>query len=63
MQAGSLGLLDAIDDRNTKRGAEFRAYARKTIRHKITTANEKMAKLGQQHRETAFAEILPIPGT
>ena len=60
MQAGSLGLLDAIDDRNTKRGAEFRAYARKTIRRNITTANEKMAKSGQQHRETALAEIPPL---
>ena len=60
MQAGSLGLLDAIDDRNTKHGAEFRAYARKTIRRNITTANEKMAKSGQQHRETVLAEIPPL---
>ena len=59
MQAGSLALFDAIDNGNTKRGAEFRAYARKTIRRRISTANKKIAA-SDQHGETALAEIAPF---
>ncbi|MCY3744069.1 MAG: sigma-70 family RNA polymerase sigma factor [Candidatus Poribacteria bacterium] len=60
MQAGSLGLLKAIDDGDTKRGAEFRTYARQTIRRSISTFNEKMAKSRQQLRETPLTEIPSI---
>lgn len=35
MQVSSLGLLKAIDGKDTRRGAEFRSYARKTIRSNI----------------------------
>ena len=59
MQAGSLALFDAIDNGNTKRGAEFRAYARKTIRRSISTANKKITA-SKQHGETALAEIAPF---
>ena len=59
MQAGSLGLFDAIDNGDTKRGAEFREYARRTIRRSISAANEKISKAGQ-HSETALAEIAPF---
>ena len=59
-QAGSLGLLKAIDDEDTKRGAEFRTYARKTIRRSISTFNEKMAKSKQRSREMPLTEIPPV---
>ena len=59
MQAGSLGLFDAIDNGNAKRGAEFRAYARKTIRRSISTANKKIAE-SEQDGEAALAEIEPF---
>ena len=59
MQAGSLGLFDAIDNGDTKRGAEFREYARRTIRRSISAANEKTSKAGQ-HTETTLAEIAPF---
>ena len=59
MQAGSLGLFDAIDNGNAKRGAEFRTYARKTIRHRISTANEKITE-SQQHGETTLVEVAPF---
>jgi RNA polymerase sigma factor (sigma-70 family) len=57
MQAGSLGLLKAIDDGDTKRGTAFRTYARQTIRRSISTFNEKMAKSRQQPREIPLTEI------
>ncbi len=60
MQAGSLGLLEAIDDGDAKRGAEFRAYARKTIRRSINTFNKDTTKSGQ-HREMPIAEIPLVP--
>ena len=60
MQAGSLALLKAIDYGDTKRGAEFRAYARKTIRYSISTFNQKMEKARQQPREMPLSEILPV---
>ena len=56
MQAGSLALFDAIDNGNAKRGAEFRAYARKTIRRRISTANAKIIESGQ-HGQTTLLEI------
>ncbi len=59
MQAGSLGLFDAIDNGDKKRGAEFREYARRTIRRSISAANEKIKK-AEQHSETAIAEIAPF---
>ena len=58
MQAGSLALLKAIDDGDTKRGAEFRTYARKTIRRGISTFNEKMPQSKQGSREMSLTEIL-----
>ncbi len=58
-QAGSLALFDAIDNDNAKRGAEFRAYARKTIRRRISAANEKITEPGQ-HGKTTFLEIAPF---
>ena len=57
MQAGSLGLFDAIENGDTKRGAEFREYARRTIRRSISAENEKMAKSRQQPREVPLTEI------
>ncbi len=59
MQAGSLGLFDAIDNGGTKRGAEFREYARKTIRRSISTANERIVE-SEQHGEITLAEIAPF---
>ena len=60
MQAGSLGLLKAIDNGDTKRGAEFRTYARQTIRRSITAFNKKVAKSRQQPHEMPLTEIPPI---
>ena len=59
MQAGSLGLFDAIDNGDTKRGAEFREYARRTIRRSISAASEKIKK-AEQYNETVIAEIAPF---
>ena len=56
-QAGSLGLFDAIDNGDTKRGAEFREYARRTIRRSISTANEKIAKAGQHSEIAPFLDF------
>ena len=61
MQAGSLGLLKAIDDSDTKRGTEFQTHARKTIRSSISTFKKKTAKSKQQQGRIALAEMLPIP--
>ena len=60
MQAGSLGLLKAIDNRDTKRGAAFRTYARQTIRRSIKAFNEKVATSEQQPPEMPLTEIPPI---
>ena len=60
MQVGSLGLLKAIDDSDTKRGTDFLSYARKTIRSNINTFNKRMAK-AQQHAEFRLADAHPIP--
>ena len=61
MQVGSLGLLKAIDDSDTKRGTEFRSYARKAIRSNINTFNKKTTKTQQGHTELRLPEVHPIP--
>ena len=61
MQMGSLGLLKAIDDSDTKRGTEFRAYARKAIRSNINTFNKRTMKAQQRQAEFSLAESHPIP--
>ena len=61
MQVGSLGLLKAIDDSDTKRGTEFRSYARKAIRSNINIFNKKTTKAHQPQTEFRFAEAHPIP--
>ena len=61
MQVGSLGLLKAIDNNDTKCGTEFQAHARKTIRSSISTFKKKTAKSNQQQGEMSLAEMLPIP--
>jgi RNA polymerase sigma factor (sigma-70 family) len=61
MQMGSLGLLKAIDDSDTKRGTEFRAYARKAIRSNINTFNKRTMKAQQRQTEFSLAESHPIP--
>ncbi len=48
IQVGSLGLLKAIDNSNTKRGPEFRTYARKTIRNSISTFKGETAESPEQ---------------
>ncbi len=60
MQAGSLGLLEAIDDGNTKRGAEFKAHARKTIRRSINTFNKELKQSNQQYREISLTELSSV---
>ena len=55
IQAGSLGLLKAIDDSNTKRGSEFRASARKMIRNSISTFNEETVEPPKQDKT-----LLPV---
>ena len=60
-QVGSLGLLKAIDDSDTKRGTEFRSYARKAIRSNINIFNKKTTKAHQPHTGFRFAEAHPIP--
>ena len=61
MQMGSLGLLKAIDDNDTKRGTEFRTYARKAIRSNINTFNKKAVKAQQRQVEFALVETHHIP--
>ena len=61
MQAGSLGLLKAIDDSDTKRGVEFRAYARKRIHHSINTFKKKVAKSEQRQAEFLPEEMFRNP--
>ena len=56
-QAGYLGLLKAIDNRDANSNSEFQAYARKTIGRSITRANKKIAESKQQFLETAPTEI------
>ena len=58
---GSLGLLKAIDDSDTKRGTEFQAYARKAIRSNINTFNKKTAKAQQRQADFPLVEARPIP--
>ena len=60
-QIGSLGLLKAIDDSDTKRGTEFQAYARKAIRSNINTFNKKTAKAQQRQADFPLVEARPIP--
>ena len=60
MQAGSLGLLEAIDNGDIKRGAEFKAHARKTIRRSIRTFNKEMGHSDQQQREISLAELSSV---
>lgn len=60
-QIGSLGLLKAIDDSDTKRGTEFQAYARKAIRSNINTFNKKTAKGQQRQADFPLVEARPIP--
>ena len=61
MQVGSLGLLKAIDDSGTKRGTEFRTYARKAIRSNINTFNKKTMKMQQRCPQFRLAESHRIP--
>ncbi|MYC78054.1 sigma-70 family RNA polymerase sigma factor [Candidatus Poribacteria bacterium] len=61
MQVGSLGLLKAIDDSGTKRGTEFRTYARKAIRSAINTFNKKAAQAQQRQTTATLTEAHPIP--
>ena len=60
MQAGSLGLLEAIDDGDIKRGADFKAHARKTIRRSIRTFKKEMGQSEQQQREISLAELSSV---
>ena len=61
MQVGGLGLLKAIDDSGTKRGTEFRTYARKAIRSNISTFNKKTTKVRQRQAGFPLAEAHRIP--
>ena len=56
IQAGSLGLLKAIDNSDTKRGPQFRTYARKTIRNSISTFNGKTAASSAQGETPVLTE-------
>ena len=60
MQAGSLGLLEAIDDGDIKHGVDFKAYARKTIRRSIRTFKKEMGQSDQQQREISLAELSSV---
>ena len=60
MQAGSLGLLEAIDDGDIKHGAEFKAHARKTIRRSIRTFKKEMGQSDQQRREISLVELSSV---
>ena len=55
IQAGSLGLLKAIDDSNTKRGSEFRTSARKMIRNSINSVNGETVEPTEQGKT-----LLPV---
>ena len=59
IQAGSLGLLKAIDDSSTKRRSEFRAHARKMIRNSISVSNEEMVESPEQGK-TALPVEAPL---
>lgn len=61
MQIGSLGLLKAIDGSDTKRGTEFRTYARKAIRSNINTFNKKTTEAQQERVEFPLTETYQIP--
>ena len=60
MQAGSLGLLEAIDDGDIKHGADFKAHARKTIRRSIRTFKKEMGQSDQRQREISLAELSSV---
>ena len=60
MQAGSLGLLEAIDDGDIKRGADFKVHARKTIRRSIRTFKKEMGQSDQQQHEISLAELSSV---
>ena len=60
MQAGSLGLLEAIDDGDLKRGSEFKAHARKIIRRSIRIFNKEMGQSDLQQREISLAELSSV---
>ena len=60
MQAGSLGLLEAIDDGDIKHGAEFKVHARKTIRRSIRTFKKEMGQSDQPQREISLAELSSV---
>ena len=57
IQAGSLGLLKAIDNSGTKRRSEFRAYARKTIRNSISTSNGEMLEPPEAGKTSLLVEV------
>ena len=59
IQAGSLGLLKAIDNSDTKRGSQFRTYARKTIRNSISTFNGKTV-VSPAHDKTPLLTEVPL---
>ena len=56
IQVGSLGLLKAIDNSNTKRGSKFRTYARKTIRNSISTFNGETVESPDQSKTPPLTE-------
>lgn len=71
IQVGSLGLLKAIDNGNTKRGSKFRTYARKTIRNSISTFNGETVDSAEQSktplppeaplaRDLGFMDAIPL---
>ena len=60
IQIGSLGLLKAIDDGDTKRGTEFRAYARQTIRRSIRSLKKNRASSQQEYGDTSLAAVPPV---
>jgi RNA polymerase primary sigma factor len=71
IQAASLGLLKAIDNSNTKRRSEFRAYARKMIRNSISTSNGEILESPEQGkaplpveaslgRDLCFMDAIPL---
>ena len=56
IQAGSLGLLKAIDNSNTKRSSQFRASARKMIRNSINVFSGKTVEPTEQGKTSLPVE-------